>query len=788
VAANGNGFTAGRDASFVPSALPALTGVKAAEVHSDVASLYATVNPGGADTKYHFEYGSEDCAASSCTATPEVDVGTTVAGQAAAVALAGLTPGTVYHYRIVAVNQSGTSVSPDKTIQTFPPAEGGTDACANAHVRQQTSAARLLDCRAYELVSAADASGYDVESDLVADQHPYGGYPEASHPSRVLYAVHGGGIPGTNHPTNRGPDPYVASRGENGWSTEYVGVPADNPYSLEPFSSVPSGASSALGTFAFGGPEGCSPCFADHHTGIPLRLADGALVQGMAGSLDPGSSAEAEGFIGRDLSADGSHLVFGSKAQFESDGNANGDLSIYDRNLITGQTHVVSKDPAGATMTGAGIAELDLSADGSRIVIGQRVSTDAKGNVYYHLYMTVGDAGHSINLAPGSTSGALFDGMSADGSKLYLTTTDRLSSQDTDNSADIYEDEIGAGASTVEPILISTAGSGPSSSDACEPPEEWNVASGGMNCGALAVAGGGGVSSDGRTIYFFSPELLDGPSDGALNQPNLYVVRDGGAPGFVATIDSSVGKPGPVLIDNQAVVDAVSRAGTREQGDFQVTSSGDYAAFPTAQAIKASYENAGRTEIYRYGPEGGSAQLVCVSCNPTNVSPVGDAAMASAGLSLANDGRAFFTTPDPLVSRDSDEKLDAYEWEGGVFQLISTGVSRFDSSLLSASADGTDVYFFTRDTLAPQDQNGPTMKIYDARAGGGFEFVPEAVPCKASDECHGPGTVAAASPEINSVHGAAANAVAEPKPHHKKKHHKKRHSHHKKKHRKESGK
>ena len=39
--------------------------------------------------------------------------------------------------------------------------------------------------------------------------------------------------------------------------------------------------------------------------------------------------------------------------------------------------------------------------------------------------------------------------------------------------------------------------------------------------------------------------------------------------------------------------------------------------------------------------------------------------------------------------------------------LISAGTSPFDSRLLSASANGTDVYFFTRDTLAPQDENGP---------------------------------------------------------------------------------
>ena len=199
-------------------------------------------------------------------------------------ASADLTPGTIYHWRVVASNVTGTTYGPDRTFTTFPFVPVLEDSCANVHVRQQTGAGQLLDCRAYELVSAANTAGYDVESDLVPNQSPYPGYPDAEAPSRVLYAVHDGGIPGTDHPTNRGPDPYVATRNaETGWSTEYVGVPANNPFSAAPFSSIPSGASADLETLAFGGPGGCSPCFEGGYTGIPVRLPDGSLVQGMSG-------------------------------------------------------------------------------------------------------------------------------------------------------------------------------------------------------------------------------------------------------------------------------------------------------------------------------------------------------------------------------------------------------------------------------------------------------------------------------------------------------------------------
>jgi hypothetical protein len=111
---------------------------------------------------------------------------------------------------------------------------------------------------------------------------------------------------------------------------------------------------------------------------------------------------------------------------------------------------------------------------------------------------------------------------------------------------------------------------------------------------------------------------------------------------------------------------------------------------------------------------------------------------------------------------------DAYEWEpqgfeneehqtcqtsGGCVQLVSTGAGAFPSKLLGISADGENAYFFTREKLVAEDGNGNSTKIYDAREGGGFPFVPSPVPCKASDECHGPGSLAPAPPEITSVVG-----------------------------------
>ncbi len=96
-------------------------------------------------------------------------------------------------------------------------------------------------------------------------------------------------------------------------------------------------------------------------------------------------------------------------------------------------------------MTGTGIGELDISSSGDRILFGQLVSTDSAGNRYWHLYMNVGDSAQSIDLMPGNAEGALFDGMSADGTAVYFTTPDTPSGAlggDGDTSADIFRADV----------------------------------------------------------------------------------------------------------------------------------------------------------------------------------------------------------------------------------------------------------------------------------------------------------------------------------------------------------
>jgi hypothetical protein len=237
---------------------------------------------------------------------------------------------------------------------------------------------------------------------------------------------------------------------------------------------------------------------------------------------------------------------------------------------------------------------------------------------------------------------------------------------------------------------------------------------------------------------------------------NLYANNAGSEGANVAAFGPLVLAPDP-RTDSPLVIDSVNDAGTRHTGDFQITPNGDHAAFPSTISL-TGYANAGHEEIFLYDSPGDAVD--CVSCNPTNARAVGESALARNGLSLTDDGgRVFFNSTDPLVPSDLDNREDAYEWSDGETSLISTGLSPFDSSLLSASADGTDAYFFTRDTLVNEDLNGSLVKIYDARENGGFPYTPPPVSCKASDECHGASSPAPSPPAISTITGSRGNHV-----------------------------
>jgi hypothetical protein len=94
---------------------PAVVTGAATAVSNTGALLHATVNPAGGATTYRFEYGPTIAygATSKTGHAPSATKAVSVKE-----ALAGLTPGTLYHYRVDATNRLGSALGRDRTFTT----------------------------------------------------------------------------------------------------------------------------------------------------------------------------------------------------------------------------------------------------------------------------------------------------------------------------------------------------------------------------------------------------------------------------------------------------------------------------------------------------------------------------------------------------------------------------------------------------------------------------------------------------------------------------------------------
>ncbi len=217
---------------------PLIKSTSFSQVTTTSAVLEAEVDPNGKATKYHFEYGSADCASNPCTSVPTNDSkkepqipGSNPATEVT-FQLEGLSPGAIYHFRVIAKNSESEKGSPpvvegpDTVFHTYPIHTFG-QCPANDEFRTGKYApaghpsAALPDCRAYEQASPVDKSGEDARGIDLAIRSSING-------DRATF-ITTNGIPGGDGgqqlPT------YLASRAAGAWTTQGL-LPAQSAGNL----------------------------------------------------------------------------------------------------------------------------------------------------------------------------------------------------------------------------------------------------------------------------------------------------------------------------------------------------------------------------------------------------------------------------------------------------------------------------------------------------------------------------------------------------------------------------
>jgi hypothetical protein len=115
VAMNGSGTAFGNDATLTTSscALPTVTTGGAISISATGATLTSTVTPNGSSATAAFQYGLTTSYGSTTAGSP---VSSSMAS--VAIAASGLSCGTLYHFRGVATNGSGSAYGADATFTT----------------------------------------------------------------------------------------------------------------------------------------------------------------------------------------------------------------------------------------------------------------------------------------------------------------------------------------------------------------------------------------------------------------------------------------------------------------------------------------------------------------------------------------------------------------------------------------------------------------------------------------------------------------------------------------------
>ena len=752
----------------------------------DATTLRAQVDPEGAETHYHFEYGagSGNCSpATPCTATPEQLVAGGFAGFAdksvESPELLEL-PSGLYHYRIVAKNAEGEVTSSEATF-TIAAATNG-----------------LPDHRAWELVSPAQKEGAEAEA-ITTD----GGEIQASEDGNALAYLTDGPI-GSHVGGNRSPEftQEIATIGAREWSSQDVTTPNQQASGLFPgldaeYRIFSSDLALALLQPYPGQPEThlaeppLSPPLTKAEQGhqektIYLR-ADGSpeLLAAAASQAEREDYAEASengtGYLAlvSALNAPGgepfgggvnnkgqpeglnlpglatpdlSHVIFESRRAAPGiyEWGPKGSCTTEEEPLCTGgdiqpvtvlpgQTKPLPPEEAKGPIEEASAGGAEgwilrhaISDDGS-LVFWSGVDTATSVR---HLYVRDTDTHETLQLDKVSSgsgedaSFAQFQTASANGSRVFFTDTQRLTAESRahENSPDLYVAELSGGTSPQEPLTLKQL------TDLTPEGEGGESANVQVNEGN----GGGvlGASEDGAYVYFVADGRM---APGAENRGTCGAEPPPGATCglYVRHYEAALHKwAKPKLVAMLSSEDEPDW-GSFKGGDLtgmtsRVSPNGNYLAFMSDRSL-TGYDNLDRNEadgrhadeeVYLY--DAGDGRLTCASCNPSGERPHGvdDVGATAEGGQVG----ASLVIDRPEIWASANEGLD--HWLAGDIpgwtSINHAQYALYQSRYLSNEGR---LFFNSPDHLVPA-ATGDAAKVY--------EYEPEGVgSCESAGGCIG---------------------------------------------------
>lgn len=787
VGVNSFGTTYGQDETFQTGPTPSIQSASYANLTAASVELQASIDPNGSATTYRFEWGTSTAYGKSGP-LPEGTIPASASVVPVTLHLSELSANVPYHWRVVASNAAGISVSPDHTF-VYPTGTG----------------ASLPDGRAYEMVTPTFKDGALVNTGLIILP------PSISEDGKRIILTSIQAFAGAQSaPAENGGsegDPYEFTRtSTGGWVTTPL---APSAAQLEVNGDLATNANTGSALFYGQGQSGMPDNFY-------VGGADGSLLE--VGPGGPASDPPGRG-IGVALAATEDFSTFLYTLQGSEKWPFDGTLPTSAASLYEYSGTGDSQPSLVGVSGGAGSTEL-ISVCGTETALGKTFgSISAEGNTAFFTALSCPDGGsgksagvtvpvnelyarvdgnlpdaHTVAIseprAPASAApdencttrecqqnigveanwrDAEFLQASSDGTKVFFETTQQLTdqaSQDSDpsdtphnngcqqtvgtNGCNLYEYDFGApaGHNLTAVSAGDTSGEGPQ------------------------VQGVMAISPDGSHVYFVARGVLGAATNrqgqsAIAGADNLYLYeRDVAYPSghtvFIATL--SPADSGEWA--NGASFGAL-RPNVTPEGRFLVfLSHGDLTADDTSQT--------GAAQVFRYDAQ--SEELVRISIGENGFNDDGNAGTGNANIAapdgdihfrldptMSNNGAyVFFESPVGLTPAALDDVRigtepssvppvpvyaeNVYEYHEGQVYLISDGrdvtVEGEELSavkLLGSDASGANVFFETADGLVAEDTNAE-RDVYDARICTAAEPCPATTtvlpPC-GGEACHG---------------------------------------------------